>query len=135
LSLVHPNQVELGAITIKSLYICPPALPLRAVVYQTGPGTVDVADCNGPVPNGPAIGVVLSKPTGTSCYVVQQGLVPGFPPASFVPKTMLFMGAAGALVPSVALPLAVGTMIQGVGYAKTDTDIMVSLEVDYYFIE
>lgn len=135
MSLIHPNQVEFGAITIKSLYVCPPALPLRAVVYQTGPGAVDIADCSAPVPNGPAIGIVLSKPTGTSCYVVQQGLVSGFPPGSFVPKVTMFTGVAGALSPAAALPILPGTLIQGLGYAKTDTDFMISLDPDYYTLE
>lgn len=130
--MIHPNQVALGDIVIKSLYSCSPGVSVRDVVYQTGPGSVDRADCQGPVPNGPCVGVANEKPTPTTCYVVQQGLITGFPPATFIPMETCFMGVSGTLARAVVLPTVPGTIIQEVGYAKTDTEFMVSLDRDYY---
>lgn len=130
--MIHPNQVELGDLVIKSLYTCPPTVNVRDVVYQTGAGTADTADCKGPVPKGPAIGVVIEKPTPTTCYVVQQGKISGFPPATFIPRETCFMGELGALARAAVLPSDPGTIIQEIGYARTDTEFMVSLDRDYY---
>jgi hypothetical protein len=132
--MIHPNQMELGDLVIKSLYMCPVGVNVRDVVYQTGAGTADTADCTGPIPKGPSIGVVIEKPTPTTCYVVQQGRIPGFPPATFIPKETLFMGILGSMSRGALLPGVPGTIIQEVGYAKSDTEVMVNLDRDWYDI-
>lgn len=132
--MVDPGQINLPAITVGSIYSCPFTVGTHDVVYQTGPGTADTADCTGPVAKGPALGVVAYKPTATSCYVVQGGLVAGFPPATFIPKETLYMGPLGELVRGTVLPGVPGTIIQEVGYAKSDTEVMVILDRDWYDI-
>jgi hypothetical protein len=132
--MINAGQIDLGAIKIKTLYSCPPAVSVGKAVYQTGSGTADTADSTGPAPLGPSIGVVDSKPSPTECYVVQQGIVDGFPPGTFIPQETLFLGAAGAIVRAALLPGVAGSMVQEVGYAKTDTVAMIVLDRDFYTI-
>lgn len=129
---IHPDQ--LGELLIRTLYSCPALVGVRDAVYQTGPGSVDKANCEGPTPKGPCVGVVVGKPSLTTCYVVQQGLISGFPSSTFTPAETLFLGRDGAIVNAAALPSTSGTMIQELGYAKSDSELMLSLDRDYYTI-
>lgn len=132
--MLNAGQVNLGAIKIKTLYSCPPTVLVGQAVYQTGSGTADTADSTGPAPLGPTIGVVDSKPSPTECMVVQQGEVDGYPPATFIPQETLFLGAGGAIVRAALLPVVAGSMVQEVGYAKTDTVALIVLDRDFYTI-
>lgn len=132
--MINPGQINLGVIRIEHLYSCPPTVDVLDIVYQTAASTVDTADCKGPTPKGPAVGVVRLKPTPTTCLVVQQGSVDGYPAATFIPRETLFMGEAGAPARAAVLPNDPGTIIQDIGYAKTDTELIVDLDRDWYTI-
>jgi hypothetical protein len=126
---INPNQVNLGDIKIKHLYTCPPTVGLRDVVYLSSDDAVDKADADA---GNPGIGLVASKPTSTTCWVVQSGSMAGFPPASFTAGETLYLGLAGAIMDVSGLAgLASGAIIQELAFAISDTEISILVDRDY----
>lgn len=127
---IHPDQVNLGELSILTLWNCPLTVAVGDSVYQTGANAVDQAD-NGSTATMPCVGVVLSKPTTTSCLVTRQGIVNGYPPGSFTPKETYFVGTTGSIVDGPGVPTTPGTVVHEIGFAKNDTSLVVTLDADY----
>jgi len=127
---IHPDQVDLGELSIRTLWTCPPTVNVRDAVYQTGANAVDQAD-NGSTTTMPCVGIVQSKPSPTTCYVTRQGIVNGFTPATFIPKEIYYVGTTGSLVNGPGVPSSPGTVVHEVGFAKNDTTLVVVIDQDY----
>lgn len=127
---IHPDQVDLGELSVRTLWDCPTGVSVGDAVYQTGAGAVDQADNSG-TSTMPCVGIVASKPTPTTCYVTRQGVQNGYPPATFIPKETYYVGTAGGLVNGPGVPSTPGTVVHEVGFAKDDTTLVVVIDADY----
>jgi len=127
---IHPDQVDLGEISILTQWDCPSGVGVGESVYQTGANAVDKAD-NGSITTMPCVGVVLSKPTTVTCLVTRQGIVNGYAPGTFVPKDTYYVGTNGSLVSGPGVPSTPGTVVHEVGFAKNDTSLVVVLDADF----
>ncbi|HET6456419.1 MAG TPA: hypothetical protein VFI02_18605 [Armatimonadota bacterium] len=127
---IHPDQVDLGEISILTQWDCPSGVAAGMSVYQTAANAVDKAD-NGSIATMPCVGVVLSKPTPTTCLVTRQGIVNGYPPFTFIPKETYYVGTNGSIVNSLGVPTTPGVVVHEVGFAKNDTSLVVVLDADH----
>jgi hypothetical protein len=127
---IHPDQVDLGEISILTQWDCPVGVGVGNAVYQTGPNSVDQAD-NGSSATMPCVGVVLSKPTPTTCLATRQGIVNGYPALTFIPKELYYVGTSGSIVSGPGVPITPGTVVHEVGFAKTETSLIVVLDQDF----
>lgn len=126
---IHPDQINLEELKIKSVFNCPSGVQVGDPVYQSGINTVDKADCSD---SGkmPCVGIVDSKPTSTTCSVVSNG--PVFKSAwGLTVKETYFVGPGTGLVLGAALPSTPGTIIHEIGYAKTSETFIVTLDRDW----
>jgi hypothetical protein len=127
--VVDPGQIDLGELKVRALYICPPAVAEGDPVYQTGADNVDVADCQD-INKMPCIGMVESKPTAATCWVVSQGLV--FKLAwGLGAKQTYFVGPGTGIVIKALVPSVPGTVIQEIGYAKNSDTLMALVDRDF----
>jgi len=127
---IHPDQVDLGEISIRTLWDCPSTVAVGDAVYQTGNNAVDKAD-NGSIATMPCVGIVYAKPSTTTCLVTRQGIVNGYPPFTFTVKEIYYVGVAGGLVVGAGIPTAPGAIVHEVGFAKNDTALVVALDADH----
>ena len=97
-----------------SVYNCSAGIVVGNLVYIDATDHVALAD-SGSSGTMPAIGVVVSKPTTTTCVVQYGGEVTGL---TVVAGTLYYVGAAGALASSA------GVVTQGVGIAKNATTLV-----------
>jgi hypothetical protein len=100
-----------------SPFTCPAPVAVGNAVYLSAANAVDLADGT----NGskmPAIGIVVSKPTTTSCIVQHAGECDSV--SGLTPGSTYYAGVGGALVSST-----VGlTVVQAIGKAR-DTGLLV----------
>lgn len=130
---VDPGQVNLGELKVKALFTCAPGVAVGDPVYQTGASPeVDVAD-GSLVAKMPAIGLVESKPSYTSCWVVTNGTVVKTMWGLTVKETY-FVGPGGGVVRASGLPTGSGAVIQELGYAKSTDTLFAQVDRDYNVI-
>ena len=127
--MINPGQVNLGEVKIRSLQACPPSVQVGDPVYQTGAGTVDLADCRD-ANKMPCVGIVESKPSPTSCWVVTQGKVENALWGLSV-KDTYFVGPGTGIVLAAGVPATPGTYIHEIGYAYNSTTVMCQLDRDF----
>jgi hypothetical protein len=108
---------------LETAWSCPVSVAVRDVVYQTGADSVDKARADATT-TMPAVGVVLSKPTGTTCIIARSGKVTGY---SLTADTYYYVSPSTAGGITSTPPNAAGNVVQQVGYAKTTTDLVVEL--------
>jgi hypothetical protein len=120
---IHPDQVRLGNIAIRALWDCPTSVLVGDPVYQVGSNSVDKADCRDE-DKMPCEGVVDSKPSSTTCYVVSQGVVQisGW---GLSPDENYFVGPGNGMVIASGLPSTPGTNIQFIGRSKNSEELLV----------
>jgi hypothetical protein len=106
--------------TLEDLWICPAGVAIRDVVYEFGANNCDKANAS-TIATMPAIGVVMSKPTPTSCVVARSGEVAGF--GVLTADVPYFVGTIAGTLTSSA-PAGTGRVVQPVGYAR-NTDVLV----------
>lgn len=125
---IHPDQVKLGELRVRTLFSCPSTVQPGDPVYQTGADAVDKADASD---SGkmPCAGIVESKPSTTSCYIVSAGKVENSS-WGLDPGKTYFVGVSGVVLAS-GLPTTPGSIIQEIGYAKNTQELMVLLDRDF----
>jgi len=104
---------------------CPATVAVRDVVYQTGASSVDKAKADS-TSTMPAVGVVISKPTATTCIINRSGEIGGF--AGALTADLYYYvdpSTAGAITNTP--PNTSGNVVQQVGYAKTTSILVVQL--------
>ena len=107
-----------------SQFVVPAAVSLRDLVCTVGPYAADWADNSIPGMS-PIVGIVVSKPSSTLAFVAYFGVVTGF--TGLIPGSGLFLGTSGGII-SPPLPSTVGTVIQRIGQAITDTVLLLDPE-------
>lgn len=105
-------------------YTCPATVAVRDVVAVTAANTVDKADADDAAKR-PAFGIVVSKPTATSCVVRFMGELSGF--AGLTPGATYYLSTTpGGIVSSP--PTGSGVLRQVVGDAISATVLVVDIE-------
>lgn len=109
---------------VSETYDCPSTVAVRDVVYLSGAGTVDKARADSAA-TMPAIGVVLSKPSSTTCVVKAMDSVDGF--TGLTADTLQYVSptTAGALTETA--PTTAGQLVQQVGFSRNTTTLVVQL--------
>lgn len=109
---------------LENLWNCPAGVSVLDAVYQTGSDSVDQAKAD-VVATMPAVGIVLSKPSATTCIISRSGIVPSFVGLSVDNYYYVSPTTAGAI--TTTPPNTSGHVVQQVGYSKTSTDLVVEL--------
>jgi hypothetical protein len=109
---------------LETAWTCPAGVQVRDGVYQTGASSVDQALADD-ISTMPVVGVVLSKPTPTSCIIARSGEVPGF--TGLTADVYYYASASTVGAITSAPPSTSGDIVQQVGYAKTTTILVVEL--------
>lgn len=109
-----------------SSFNCPASVAVTDVVYFSSSNTVDKASSEAGVgQTGEAIGVVLSKPTSTTCFVVFAGKVGGF--SGLIPGNLYFQDPTTPGGVSATPPSAPGELAQRIGIASSATELVLKL--------
>lgn len=109
---------------LEGQWVCPTTVAVRDAVYQVSPGNVDKANAT-TTSTMPVIGVVLSKPTTTSCIIARSGELSGF---SGLTGDRLYY-ASDAVPGGVTLipPIGANRVVQQVGYSRNSSTLIVEL--------
>lgn len=105
-----------------ALLTCDSGVAVRDVVYLDGSGVAQKADASS-ISTAPAVGLVLDKPTSTSCNVMTYGLMTGF---TGLTVGQLYMSETAGAVTSTA-PAGAGRVFQPVGRAVSTTVVLVQI--------
>jgi len=108
-------------------YSCPPTVALHDWVYLAAADAVDKASATDETKV--AIGLVVDKPTTTSCLVVNEGEFSGFTGLD-VTKTSYYLAEAAGQMTGVS-PVAPFTITQRLGYPRNTTTFVVMVDRDY----
>lgn len=120
-----------GGSPVEPLFSCPAGVAIRDVVYISAADTVDKADASD-ISTAPAVGVVISKPTATTCRVKSFGVIPGF--SGLTPKATIFLSTtAGGITESP--PTGDDEVIQILGIVKDTDEILLNADNTLTLIE
>lgn len=112
-----------------SVLTCSALVNLSDAVAITAAATVDQAE-NDNAARRPAVGLVVSKPTATSCIVRYSGELPGFVGLT-IGATYYLAATLGAITPTPPSRLTdPGAIRQVVGVALSTTILIVDIERD-----
>ncbi len=122
--LTPPQGGTADAIDSATTFTCPAGVSVREVVAITSANTVDKADADDATKR-PAYGIVVSKPTSTSCIVRLLGELTGF--SGLTPGATYYVSTTpGAIV--TPAPSGSGVLRQVVGDAISSTVLCVDIE-------
>jgi len=123
-------QMEALRITGSSsfgLYTCTATEVAGNAVYLSAADTVAQADATDTT-KMPAIGIIVSKPDATSCWVCHHGVVTGL--SGLTAGSRYYVSeTAGAI--TTTPPTAGGSVVQIIGVAKSTTELIVMPCLDY----
>lgn len=104
---------------------CSAAESVGDFVRADGAGAVEAVDIDA-TPTQMAIGVIISKPTTTTCVVQSTGEVSG----SFTAGALYYVGvASNAVTPRPASPASGLRTVQIVGQALTTSRLMLGIKI------
>jgi hypothetical protein len=109
--------------TLEDLWTCPVGVTVRDVVYEISANNCDQANAN-TIATMPVIGVVMSKPTPTSCVVARSGEVAGF--GVLTADVPYFAGTIAGTITGSA-PAGTDRVVQPIGYARNADVLVVEL--------
>jgi len=108
---------------VSSTYTCPSSVAIGHAVYISGAGAVDLADADN-LSRVPCVGVVVAKPTVTSCIVQYYGELPGF--VGLTPGDTVYLSKTPGGVTQTA-PSAIGDLVQRIGFARSSTVVVLQV--------
>jgi uncharacterized membrane protein len=111
---------------LENSFTCLAGVGLLKLVYESAADTVVYANATS-IATMPAIGITIAKPgVATTVYVATIGEVVGFA-AALIPGAPYFASlVAGAITDTP--PSVPGQVVQQIGYAVTDSILMVALQ-------
>ena len=109
--------------TLEDLWVCPVGVAVRDVVYEVSANNCDKANAT-TIATMPVIGVVISKPTATSCVIARSGEVVGF--GVLTADVPYFAGLIAGTITASA-PSGTGRVVQPIGYARNADVLVVEL--------
>lgn len=102
---------------------CTVAESVLDAVFESVAGTVRKANASSDV-KMPCIGIIISKPTPTTCIIARSGEVSGF--VGLTVDVPYFVGLVDGTI-STTVPTGGGRVVQRVGYSKTNTTLVIEL--------
>ena len=111
-----------GAEGIDTTYLCSLAETVGKTVYLSSANTVSLASAND-LTTAPALGIVVSKPTPTTCVVRSYGPVTL---AGLTPGVTYYLDTASGLVTDAA-PTGVSDVVQPLGVATSATTLFLQV--------
>lgn len=112
---------------ISTIYNCPATVAINDAVFLSAADTVDQAASN-IVTDRPCVGVVIAKPTATTCEIQYAGELGGF--AGLVPGDTYYLSTTPGILTNVP-PSTPGEIVQEVGFARNATTLVVLIERDF----
>lgn len=109
-------------------YTCAAEVSVRDAVYLSGSGAVGKADANDPFKQ-PVVGLVVSKPTETTCRIIYYGEISGFTGLTVGVSCFLSL-TPGEITANP--PTSPGSIIQKVGFARSSSTLVVFVDRDYF---
>lgn len=105
---------------LENAFDCTATEAVLDVVYQSASNTVRQANATSSL-TMPAVGIIISKPTSTTCIIARSGEVPGF--GTLTADATYYVDTTNGVITTTP-PSSGNNIVQKVGYAKT-TDILV----------
>ena len=109
---------------LENLWNCPTTVSVNDVVYQNGANSVSraLANTNATMP---AIGLVISKPTTTTCIIARSGEISyaGLPTVD----ASYYVSAVSAGAITTTPPSGANRVVQRVGYTRSSSIFVVEL--------
>lgn len=118
---------SLSTSSVSINFACPIGIAVNDAVYISSAGTVSRAAATS-LATGPAVGLVVSKPTPTSAVVRVVGEVPGY--AGLVAGTRYYLASAPGQITATA-PSADGSIIQPLGIAISTTVLLANVHPNF----
>jgi len=116
--------------TLPGPFNCLATVSIRDVVYLDG--SDHVAKASGLTQaTGPAVGVVVAKPTPTTCILSYEGEVDGFAGLTFGATYFLSTTLGGITTnPGPGMPTLPGEFVQHIGWARSATMLVLQIDRD-----
>jgi len=109
---------------VEAQYTCTVAEQVRDVVFEAASNFVRQANA-GIAGNMPAVGVIISKPTPTTCILAQSGEIPGYSGLSPGAPYFVSNSVPGTITP--VAPSGSGHFVQRIGYSKNGTTLRLEI--------
>lgn len=109
----------IGTVAGSQFFNCPVGVSVGSIVYVSGANTVDKALAKKANPD--AIGIVIRKPTTTTCLVISHGKAGVF--SGLTPGGVYYLSADTAGEVTDTPPSGVGDKVQLLGIAINSTDL------------
>lgn len=113
--------------SLSSPFVCLTGVAALAAVYHDGSDHVGLADAT-TAATSPAVGIVVRKPTSTTCILVYKGEVGGF--IGLVPAAVYYLDVIPGGITATPTS-ATGTILQRIGWARNTTTLVVEIDLDY----
>lgn len=110
---------------LENTFDCTATEAVRDVVYQSASNTVRQANA-GSTLTMPAVGVIISKPTATTCIIARSGEVSGF--GSLTPDRRYYVDTTNGAITATP-PTGGNNVVHPIGYSKTADILVVELWV------
>lgn len=117
-----------SAETVESEFTCTATETVGDVVYIFGSNDVRQADATALSTSAATVGIIISKPTATTCVVVTDGEAAVF--GGLTPGAIYYV-AKGSPGDITATPITAPGIVKAVGKAKNATTLQVDIDTDY----
>jgi hypothetical protein len=118
--------LNLGFLNDNTLYNVTSTAVVGDFVHNISSDTVVLAD-KGDLNNLPILGVIVAKPTTTTCIIQTLGYLDGF--TGLVPGETYYLGLAGKI--TITPTSTAGQALYPVGVAKSSTRLELRIDSDY----
>ncbi len=108
---------------LEGAWNCTVAESVLDAVFESVAGTVRKANASSTV-KMPCVGVIVNKPTPTTCIIARSGEVTGF--VGLTVDVPYFVGLTDGTI-ATTIPTGAGRVAQRVGYSKTSTTLVIEL--------
>jgi hypothetical protein len=116
-----------GSFLQSSPYNCLAGVSVNDVVYSDASDNVALADASS-IATVPALGVVNSKPSATTCILTYWGELTGF--VGLTPNTVYYLDVVAGGITTIA-PTLPGEIVQRLGVARNSTTLIVNIDKDF----
>jgi hypothetical protein len=118
--------LDLEFLDDQTIYTCPSTTDIRDAVHIPSAGTVVIADKT-ITSNLPIIGLVVAKPTATSCIIQTLGFLEGF--TGLVPGDTYYLHTDGKITNTPTV--TPGEALYVIGVAKSSSKLELRIGSDY----
>jgi hypothetical protein len=113
-----------------NVFACPAGVAINDAVYVNGGDNVDRANAT-TIGTAPVFGMVISKPTATTCNILYAGELTGF--VGLVPGNVYYLNTINGGITNVA-PTTSGNVVQKLGVARNSTTLVAQINSDFILL-